>query len=241
MFLRGWIIHSAWELLLNCTGCTVEEAACLGFGLCHVSLVSPGADLWHSGRTASIRSSSSFHTKALSLNPSAVAPKKNKKTSQLINTTTTIVRQLFEERSLLFLISSCTWGTLAISVKSRGWGAITCLDASGRPGTHQLPYGCIWVRKPCQHVQLKGLVLRSRGRQSREVEDDRGKKEAGNGRQEAGEVRVIVGSDSGGQCQASFRIHSLRSSCYIFYWRNKGMACYFHTRAIFLREASRGI
>lgn len=48
-----------------------------------------------------------------------------------------------------------------------------------------------------------------------------------------------MGSDSGGQCQASFRIHSLRSSCYIFYWRNKRMACYFHMRAIFLRVASK--
>lgn len=56
---------------------------------------------------------------------------------------------------------------------------------------------------------------------------------------EAGEVEVIVGSDRGGQCQASFRIHSLRSSCYIFYCRNKRMACYFHMRAIFLRAAAK--
>lgn len=66
-----------------------------------------------------------------------------------------------------------------------------------------------------------------------------GKEEIGEGRQEAGEVQVIVGSDSGGQCQASFRIHSLRSSCYIFYCRNKRMVCYFHMRAIFLRVASK--
>lgn len=65
-----------------------------------------------------------------------------------------------------------------------------------------------------------------------------GKEEVGEGRQEAREVQVIVGSDSGGQCQASFRIHSLRSSCYIFYWGNKRMECYFHMRAISLRVAS---
>lgn len=128
-----------------------------------------------------------------------------------------------------------------VSVKSRGWGAITCRDASAQPGTHQLPSGCIRVRKPCQHAQHKGLVLRSRGRQRREVEDDRGREEAGEGRQEAGEVQVIAGYDSGGQCQGSFRIHSLRSSCYIFYWRNKRMACYVRMRAIFLRVASKGI
>lgn len=66
-----------------------------------------------------------------------------------------------------------------------------------------------------------------------------GKEEVGEGRQEALEVQVIVGSDSGGQCQASFRIHSLRSSCCIFYWRNKRTVCYFHMRAIFLRVASK--
>lgn len=59
------------------------------------------------------------------------------------------------------------------------------------------------------------------------------------GRQEAGVVRVIVGSDSGGQCQASFRIHSQRSSCYIFYWANKRMPGYFHTSAISLRVGSK--
>lgn len=59
------------------------------------------------------------------------------------------------------------------------------------------------------HIHHKGLLLRSRGKLRQEV---------------------IMGTDSGGQCQASFRIHSLRSSCYIFYWRNK------RWRAIFKRE-----
>lgn len=59
------------------------------------------------------------------------------------------------------------------------------------------------------HIHHKGLLLRSRGKPRQEV---------------------IMGTDSGGQCQASFRIHSLRSSCYIFYWRNK------RWRAIFKRE-----
>lgn len=58
-------------------------------------------------------------------------------------------------------------------------------------------------------------------------------------KREVGEVEVIVGSDRGRQWQASFRIPSLRSSCYIFYWRNKRMACYFHMRAIFLKAASK--
>lgn len=68
------------------------------------------------------------------------------------------------------------------------------------------------------HTHHGGLLLRSGGRLRREV---------------------IVGSDSGGRCQASFRIRSLRSSCCIFYWRNKRTARYFHTRAISLRAAAK--
>lgn len=49
------------------------------------------------------------------------------------------------------------------------------------------------------------------------MEDDKGEEEEGEARQEAGDVWVIVGSDRGGQCQASFRILSLRSSCSIVY------------------------
>lgn len=67
------------------------------------------------------------------------------------------------------------------------------------------------------------------------MEDDRGRRLEG--RWKAGEAEVTVGSDRGGQRLASFGIHSLRSSCYIFYWGNKRTACYFHRRAIFLRAA----
>lgn len=80
------------------------------------------------------------------------------------------------------------------------------------PAASELP-------KPCQHTAITGgVLLRSGGRLRREV---------------------TVGCDSGGRCQASFRICSLRSSCCIFYWRNKGTACYFHTRAISLRAAAK--
>lgn len=68
------------------------------------------------------------------------------------------------------------------------------------------------------HTHHGGLLLRSGGRLRREV---------------------IVGSDSGGRCQASFRTRSLRSSCCIFYRRNKRTARYFHTRAISLRAAAK--
>lgn len=68
------------------------------------------------------------------------------------------------------------------------------------------------------HTHHGGLLLRSGGRLRREV---------------------IVGSDSGGRCQASFTIRSLRSSCCIFYWGNKRTASYFHTRAISLRAAAK--
>lgn len=99
MFFRGWIIHSAWELFSNRAGSKVQEAACLGFGLCHVPPVSPGADLWRSRLTASITSSSSssnFHTKDLSLNPSAAA--------QTHHNSSALQQQLFGNslRSFLF-------------------------------------------------------------------------------------------------------------------------------------------
>lgn len=35
-----------------CPGCTVQALSCLGFGLCHVPLVSPAADMWQPGLTA---------------------------------------------------------------------------------------------------------------------------------------------------------------------------------------------
>lgn len=127
-----------------------------------------------------------------------------------------------------------------VSVKSRGCGAITCRDASALPGTHHLPSGCIQVRKPCQHPKLEGLVVWRGGRQRRERRRmTEGKEEVGERRQEAREVQVTVGSDSGGQCQASFRIPSLRSSCYIFYWANKGTTCYSHVRVNSLGVASK--
>lgn len=232
-FYRGWIIHSAGELHPNRPGCKVQAVACLKTGLCLVPHVT---QCW----SVAIRTDSGNHkrdnlrTKDLELNPSA--PPHD------FNTAAIIVKVFFEEPPSIVCVCCflSTWGTPVVSVKSRGWSAITCRDASAQPGTHQLPSGCIRVRKPCQHAQHKGLVLKSRGRQRREVEDDRGRQEAGEGRQEAGEVQVIAGYDSGGQCQASFRIHSLRSSCYIFYWRNKRMACYVRMRAIFLRVASKG-
>lgn len=89
-------------------------------------------------------------------------------------------------------------------------------------GHTSFPPAASELRKPCQHTAITegggGLLLRSRGRLRREV---------------------IVGCDSGGRCQASFRICSLRSSCCIFYWRDKRTACYFHTRAISLRAAAK--
>lgn len=86
-------------------------------------------------------------------------------------------------------------------------------------GHTSFPPAASELRKPCQHTAITGRVLlRSGGRLRREV---------------------TVGCDSGGRCQASFRICSLRSSCCIFYWRDKRMACYFHTRAISLRAAAK--
>lgn len=108
-------------------------------------------------------------------------------------------------------------GTPVVSSESRGRGAITCRDASARPGTHHPPYVASKWERPVKSTHSRGSSG-SVGRGSRGMEDDRGEEE---GRQEAGEVWGIVGFDSRGQCQASFRIHSLRSSCYIFYGRRK--------------------
>lgn len=105
------------------------------------------------------------------------------------------------------------------SVKSRSRGVITWRDALTRLRTHQLPPGCRSCESPVNTQPSRGgVLLRSGGRLRREV---------------------IVGCDRGGRCQASFRICSLRSSCCIFYRRNKRTACYFHTRAISLRAAAK--
>lgn len=116
-----------------------------------------------------------------------------------------------------------TSDTHAASVKSRSRGVITWRDAFTQLRTHQLPPGCLGVAKALSTHSHHGggeggVLLRSGGRLRREV---------------------TVGCDSGGRCQASFRICSLRSSCCIFYWRNKRTACYFHTRAISLRAAAK--
>lgn len=122
-------------------------------------------------------------------------------------------------RCIAFVWFLSTSPTPATSVQSGSQGVITWRDACTQPGTHQLPPQLQRSAKALStHTHHGGLLLRSRGRLRREV---------------------IVGSDSGGRCQASFRIRSLRSSCCIFYWRNKRTARYFHTRAISLRAAAK--
>lgn len=92
------------------------------------------------------------------------------------------------------------------------WCLHAARDTSASPWLHRS------AKALSTHTHHGGLLLRRGGRLRREV---------------------IVGSDSGGRCQASFRIRSLRSSCCIFYWRNKRTTCYFHTRAISLRAAAK--
>lgn len=92
------------------------------------------------------------------------------------------------------------------------WGVHAAWDASASPRLQRS------AKALSTHTHHGGLLLKSGGGLRREV---------------------IVRSDSGGRCQASFRIRSLRSSCCIFYWGNKRTARYFHTRAISLRAAAK--
>lgn len=192
-------------------------------------LVSPWADLRQSRLTAAVRRRATCTLRTAT--PSAAAQPHHD--SRVENC---CLRSVLAVLNFLF-----TLDTPVICSKSRGRGAITCSDAPARPGTHSASprFASEWE---------SAVNTSSSGGSSKGAEGDRlerwrmteARRRQGSGRQEAGEVQVIVRSDSGGQCQASFRIRSLRSSCYIFYWRNKRMACNFHMRAIFLRVASRG-